>query len=280
MDEMVNATSAANAASLPDSWVERIFRRLENFYGAKWVDSLGDHLGEIHLHDNHGTADEHLPVGEGTFPFKELMRLLSIESPVSPDDLKRMNTSELTDQIYQVMIESYNRKVQIIAKQAFPVIKEVYEHKSHIYQNIVVPITDGRRVMNVIANLKKAYDSLGKEVALSIDKGVTLATIDEAWKEHLREMDDLKQSVQNATYEQKEVALAAGDVIVLYTDGVTEAVNNREEMFEIPRLMEVILRTRSQSAREMVMAIIDAVNAFSVNQPQYDDITLMVVKVR
>ncbi|MDD1682037.1 MAG: SpoIIE family protein phosphatase [Methanoregula sp.] len=87
-------------------------------------------------------------------------------------------------------------------------------------------------------------------------------------------------AMDDATYEQKEVALAAGDVIVLYTDGVTEAVNNREEMFEIPRLMEVILRTRSRSAREMVMAIIDAVNAFSVNQPQYDDITLMVVKVR
>lgn len=87
-------------------------------------------------------------------------------------------------------------------------------------------------------------------------------------------------AMEDATYEQQEVTLAAGDVIVLYTDGVTEAVNGRDEMFEIPRLVEVICRTRSRSAREMVESIIDSVNEFSRNQPQYDDITLMVVKVQ
>jgi sigma-B regulation protein RsbU (phosphoserine phosphatase) len=87
-------------------------------------------------------------------------------------------------------------------------------------------------------------------------------------------------AMEDATYQQQEVSLASGDVIILYTDGVTEAVNAREEMFEIPRLIEVILRTRSRSAHEMVESIIDAVNEFSRNQPQYDDITLMVVKVQ
>jgi preprotein translocase subunit SecA len=88
----------------------------------------------------------------------------------------------------------------------FPVIKEVYETQSR-YENIAIPITDGRKMMQVIANLKKAYETKGSEVALAIDKGVTLATIDDAWKEHLREMDDLYQSVQNASYEQKDPLL-------------------------------------------------------------------------
>jgi sigma-B regulation protein RsbU (phosphoserine phosphatase) len=86
-------------------------------------------------------------------------------------------------------------------------------------------------------------------------------------------------AMDDATYRQREVALAAGDVIVLYTDGVTEAVNTRDEMFEIPRLIEVIHRTRAGAAHEMVEAIIAAVSEFSRDQPQYDDITLMVVKV-
>jgi preprotein translocase subunit SecA len=137
----------------------------------------------------------------------ELMRLLSIESPVTSEELKRMNAGELTDRIYQVMIESYNRKVQNISKQAFPVIKDVYEKKSHIYQNIVVPITDGRRLYQIVCNLEKAYLNKGRELVKSYQKQIVLNTFDEAWKEQLREMDDLKQSVQNATYEQKDPLL-------------------------------------------------------------------------
>jgi len=137
----------------------------------------------------------------------ELMRLLSIESPVTAEELKRMNAGELTDRIYQVMIETYNRKVQNISKQAFPVIKDVYEKKSHIYQNIVVPITDGRRLYQIVCNLEKAYLNKGRELVKSYQKQIILNTFDEAWKEQLREMDDLKQSVQNATYEQKDPLL-------------------------------------------------------------------------
>ncbi len=137
----------------------------------------------------------------------ELMRLLSIESPVREEEFMKLNVAEITDRIYQVMIESYNRKVQIIAKQAFPVIKEVYEHKSHIYQNIVVPITDGRRLFQIVCNLEKAYQNKGKELVRAYQKQTVLNTFDEAWKEQLREMDDLKQSVQNATYEQKDPLL-------------------------------------------------------------------------
>jgi len=137
----------------------------------------------------------------------ETIRFLSIEAPVNAEELKRLNANELTERIYQEMIESYNRKVQNISKQAFPVIKDVYEKKSHIYQNIVVPITDGRRLFQIVCNLEKAYQNKGKELVKSYQKQIVLNTFDEAWKEQLREMDDLKQSVQNATYEQKDPLL-------------------------------------------------------------------------
>ena len=87
-------------------------------------------------------------------------------------------------------------------------------------------------------------------------------------------------AMDDATYEQKEILLGSGDLLILYTDGVTEAINDKEEMFEIPRLMEIILASRTLAAQEIVEAIIKGVNDFSQNQPQYDDITLMVVKVR
>jgi preprotein translocase subunit SecA len=137
----------------------------------------------------------------------ELLRLLSIESPVSEEEFKQLSTNEITERIYQKMIDGYNRKVETISKQAFPVIKNVYETKSQIYKNIVVPISDGKRVFQIVCNLEKAYLNKGKELVKSYQKQLVLNTIDEAWKEQLREMDDLKQSVQNATYEQKDPLL-------------------------------------------------------------------------
>lgn len=137
----------------------------------------------------------------------ELIRLLSIESPVKESEFNKLSANEIIERIYQAMIDTYNRKVQMIAKQAYPVVKDVYEKKSHIYTNIVVPISDGRRIFQIICNLEKAYQNKGKELVKSYQKQVVLNTFDEAWKEQLREMDDLKQSVQNATYEQKDPLL-------------------------------------------------------------------------
>jgi preprotein translocase subunit SecA len=137
----------------------------------------------------------------------ELMRLLSLESPVTDEEFKKMSPAEVNDIIYTKMIDNYNRKVEAISKQAFPVIKNVYETKKEVYQNIVVPISDGKRVFQIICNLEKAYQNKGKELVKSYQKQVVLNTIDESWKEQLREMDDLKQSVQNATYEQKDPLL-------------------------------------------------------------------------
>jgi preprotein translocase subunit SecA len=137
----------------------------------------------------------------------ELLRLLSIESPVPEEDFKKLTPVEISEQIYDKMIDGYKRKVETISKQAYPVIKNVYETKSQVYKNIVVPISDGKRVFQIVCNLENAYLNKGKELAKSYQKQIVFNTIDNAWKEQLREMDDLKQSVQNATYEQKDPLL-------------------------------------------------------------------------
>lgn len=137
----------------------------------------------------------------------ELLRLLSLESPVNAEDFKKLGAEEIINLIFEKMIAAYNRKVEAISKQAFPVIKNVFETKGNVYHNIVVPISDGKRVFQIICNLEKAYNNKGKELVKSYQKQIVLRTIDEAWKEELREMDDLKQSVQNATYEQKDPLL-------------------------------------------------------------------------
>ncbi len=137
----------------------------------------------------------------------ELMRLLSLEAPVTEEEFNDLKSDEISQRIYDKMIDAYKRKVETISKQAFPVIKNVYETKKEVYKNIVVPITDGKKVFQIVCNLEKAYENNGKELVKSYQKQIVLNTIDEAWKEQLREMDDLKQSVQNATYEQKDPLL-------------------------------------------------------------------------
>ena len=137
----------------------------------------------------------------------ELIRLLGIETTITEAEFKSMSQDDLEEKIYSNIKSVYERKTTQVAQQAWPVIKDVYEHQAAQYQNIVVPITDGHKGFNVLTNLKKAYDSKGKEVVKSYAKTIMLVTIDEHWMEHLREMDELKQSVQNAAYEQKDPLL-------------------------------------------------------------------------
>jgi preprotein translocase subunit SecA len=137
----------------------------------------------------------------------ELIRTLSIESPVTEEEFLKEDSRVIVDKIHEIVKEAYKRKEKTIAEQAYPVIKDVYEKHSHQYENIVVPITDGTRTIQVVTNLKRAYETEGRELVKSYQKNVILSSIDESWKEHLREMDDLKQSVQTATYEQKDPLL-------------------------------------------------------------------------
>jgi preprotein translocase subunit SecA len=135
-----------------------------------------------------------------------LIKIMAVDCPFEEKEFLSGSKENLTDRLFNFVYKAYREKSQRIAAQAYPVIRDVYENNSR-FENIAIPITDGIKTMQVIANLKKAYEDKGKEVILSIEKGITLDIIDDAWKEHLREMDDLKQSVQNATYEQKDPLL-------------------------------------------------------------------------
>ena len=133
----------------------------------------------------------------------ELLSTMGIEPPFSEEEFDRMKTKELADKLFETALEHYREKSRIIGEKTLPVIKNVYENQTQ-FENIAIPITDGKRGMNVIVNLKRAVENGAREVNLCIEKSITLGLIDNAWKEHLRELDDLKESVQNATYEQKD----------------------------------------------------------------------------
>jgi len=137
----------------------------------------------------------------------ELIRVFSAQSPFEQEEFLKGKTEELSDQLFGKMWDAYKRKNEMIAKQAHPVIKDVYETKAEMYKNIVVPISDGQKVYQITTNLQKAYETESEELVRSFEKASMLITIDDAWKEHLRELDDLRQAVQNATYEQKDPLL-------------------------------------------------------------------------
>ncbi len=152
------------------------------------------------------TEEHHANADFEGFQF-DLMRTLSMEPPVDEQTFLKNNPDDIIPKIFDMLWETNQRKAQAIAKQVYPVIKDVYEKQSKTYDNIVVPITDGSKTYNIVTNLEKAYETEGKEMVESYQKNIVLSTIDEAWKEHLRELDDLRQSVQNATYEQKDPLL-------------------------------------------------------------------------
>jgi len=133
----------------------------------------------------------------------ELLSTMGIEPPFSEEEFDKGKTNELAEKLFDAALEHYREKARIIGEKTLPVIKNVYENQTH-FENIAIPITDGKRGMNVIVNLKKAVENGAREVNLCIEKSITLGLIDNAWKEHLRELDDLKESVQNASYEQKD----------------------------------------------------------------------------
>jgi preprotein translocase subunit SecA len=136
-----------------------------------------------------------------------LIRTFSIDSPVPKSEFQKGENQQIIGSVYDKVLDAYRRKGDVISATALPVLKDVYERMSATYENVVVPINDGTRTYNVVTNLKAAVESQGKELLRSFEKTSVLATIDDAWREHLREMDDLKQSVQNATYEQKDPLL-------------------------------------------------------------------------
>ena len=137
----------------------------------------------------------------------ELMRQLSIEPSFDEAYFKKCSVDELSDKLADSIREVISRKTDLMIKQAWPVIEQIYTTQGATYETIALPISDGQKMIQIVINLKKAYENQGMEIYRAMAKSVTLVLIDEYWKEHLREMDDLKQSVQNATYEQKDPLL-------------------------------------------------------------------------
>ena len=137
----------------------------------------------------------------------ELIRFTSMTSPFSEDEFNSLTEQELSNKLYDVITQQYKEKVEKNALLTYPVIKNVFENEGDRYERIVVPFSDGIKTLQVVTNLKEAYESKGKSLATDFEKNISLAIIDENWKDHLRQMDDLKQSVQNASYEQKDPLL-------------------------------------------------------------------------
>nr|WP_298735974.1 preprotein translocase subunit SecA [uncultured Chitinophaga sp.] len=131
----------------------------------------------------------------------------SVDTDITAEELNRTDIALLTTKLYHQAKDNYNRKKQDIAAQTLPVITQIHKEQGHHIENISIPFTDGKKGVNVLANLQKVIDTEGQETLNALERSITLALIDEAWKEHLRAMDDLKQSVQSAVYEQKDPLL-------------------------------------------------------------------------
>jgi preprotein translocase subunit SecA len=137
----------------------------------------------------------------------ELIKTLGIDSPVGEQEFGVLKSEELSQKVFAAAEAHYREKNIRIAHTVLPVVEQVYLNESNQFENIVTPFTDGIHNIQVVANLKKAYENKGKELVLAFEKNVSLTMIDDAWKEHLRELDDLKQAVQNAALEQKDPLL-------------------------------------------------------------------------
>jgi preprotein translocase subunit SecA len=137
----------------------------------------------------------------------ELIRYFSISAPVTPAEFAKLSAREIAGKAYKAVLAHYEEKIARDAREAYPIIKNVYENNNGQYQRIVVPFSDGIKSLNVVTDLEKAYSSEGKSLVADFEKNITLAIVDEAWKKHLRKMDELKQSVQLAVHEQKDPLL-------------------------------------------------------------------------
>ncbi|MGB5554295.1 MAG: preprotein translocase subunit SecA [Flavobacteriaceae bacterium] len=161
----------------------------------------------------------------------ELIKYFSITSPISSDEFAKMGPQEISSTIYKTAYTYYQGKMQRNAQTAFPVIKKVFEDNANKFERIVVPFTDGIKTLNVVTNLKDAYESNGEQLVTDFEKNISLAIIDDSWKTHLRKMDELKQSVQLAVHEQKDPLLIYKFEAFELFKGMIEKVNKEVVSF-------------------------------------------------
>lgn len=166
----------------------------------------------------------------------ELQKTLAIESPICEEKFKKMKISYLIEIIFNTFTESFKRKNERMIQIAHPIIEHSYKEVGNKYQNIIIPITDGEKIYNISCHLKTAYDTKSKEIIKLFEKTILLYSIDESWKEHLREIDELRHSVQNASYENK-------DPLLIYK---LEAFNLFKKMIDTTNKKIISILTRGQ----------------------------------
>ena len=196
---------------------------------------------------------------------EEFRSVLAMEVPFTYEQFDDKSRDELEDIAFDAAIAAFKRKTEIFAQKAFPVIKEVYETKGAMYDNILVPITDGRRMYQISVPLKEAYETQGHSIVLAFEKAILLHSIDNAWKENLRALDDLKTSVQNASYEQKDPLLIFKLESVKLFDSMVNDINyntvsvlmrcqlpveDSEEVREAPAQVEETPRSKMKETKE------------------------------
>ena len=183
---------------------EVIYRmRRDALYGERLSTTLAIMMNDM----VDGLVKEHYEARDFESFELDMYKYFAVETPVTEDEFFALDVDEIADKVYAVVLDAYRMRAESIRSLVMPEIKRVYETQSHIYTNMRIDITDGNKRMALGVNLADAYNSEGKELTLTIEKSAMLALIDNAWKEHLREMDDLKQSVQNAYLEQKDPLL-------------------------------------------------------------------------
>ena len=158
---------------------------------------------------------------------ESFLKVLAMEIPFTEEEFEDGNKNELAERAFQEAITSFKRKTERIQSVAWPIIKQVYENQGSMYERIMVPLTDGKRVYQIPCNLKEAYDSEGKSVVKAFEKQIMLQIIDDNWKENLRQLDELRHSVQNASYEQKDPLLIFKLESVKVWDSMIDDMNNR-----------------------------------------------------
>ena len=172
---------------------------------------MGERIGIDVLNTIYDTSiaiiDQHLESSDFEGFKTELYKTFTMESPSNEDDFRSLKQSDLENKLFSAALTLFKRRMERMAQVAYPVIKQVFENQGSMYENILIPITDGKRMYNISCNLKEAYESECKAITKAFQKTIILHTIDEGWKEHLREMDELRNSVQNASYENKDPLL-------------------------------------------------------------------------
>ena len=174
---------------------------------------------------------------------EQFIKIFAMECPFTSEEFINKNHEDLCEETFQVAMGNFKRHMEHVQEVAMPVIKQVYETQGQQYERIIVPLTDGRKMYNIACNLQEAYDTECKSVVKEFEKQVLLHIIDEAWKENLRELDELKHSVQNASYEQKDPLLIFKLESVKLFDNMVNTMNNKSVSIlmraQIPEVQQV-----------------------------------------